>query len=271
MKTNYYKYFSPFLIVVGIVSIVLNTGNTQAQKVQEQSLLSPSKNLNYSRSRHTITLALNSLDELKVREGQRISEGDIISDRQSARNNLLVKKERIESSIRKVSLPINQLRSIPVPSYRSELIQLKQAQFNLNAIVKQVNEFDKNFHHKDPYHVQIFESDKITKLANLKRSELEASMNVENAIANLDRAKLNYQKQQYEHSLKVGSYQTALQKQQEQINSLQIQLDKVDDELNNLVSVSSPYRGRVRKIKILGQSDRSINVEVTLDVRRNGK
>jgi chromosome segregation ATPase len=102
--------------------------------------------------------------------------------------------------------------------------------------------FDKNFYHKDPWHVQVFESEKVQELADLKRKELEASINVEQAIARLDEAKLNYQKQQYEHSLKVSDYQTSLQKQQEQINSLQLQLDKVDDELETLVSVYSPLK-----------------------------
>lgn len=101
----------------------------------------------------------------------------------------------------------------------------------------------------------------------MKRRELSASINLEKAIASLDEAKLNYQKQQYEHSLKVSDYQTSLQKQQEQVNSLQLQLDKVNDELETLVSVYSPYRGKVRRVKILGQSERDINVEVTLDVR----
>ena len=87
------------------------------------------------------------------------------------------------------------------------------------------------------------------------------------AIATLDEAKLNYQKQQYEHSLKVSDYQTLMQKQQEQIISLQSQLDKVDEELEQLTSVYSPYRGKVRQVKILGQNERSINVEVTLDIR----
>ena len=104
-------------------------------------------------------------------------------------------------------------------------------------------------------------------LAELKRQELAASINVERAIAQLDEAKLNYQKQQYEHSLKVSDYQTSLQKQQEQINSLQTQLDKVDEELEQLTSVYSPYRGKVRRVKILGQNERSITAEVTLDIR----
>jgi len=54
------------------------------------------------------------------------------------------------------------------------------------------------------------------------------------AIARLDEAKLNYQKQQYEHSLKVSDYQTLMQRQQTQITSPQSQLDKVDEELEQL-------------------------------------
>ncbi|PSB08895.1 hypothetical protein C7B62_15080 [Pleurocapsa sp. CCALA 161] len=58
-----------------------------------------------------------------------------------------------------------------------------------------------------------------------------------------------------------------MQKQQEQVNSLQTQLDKVDEELEQLTSVYSPYRGKVRRVKILGQNERAITAEVTLDIR----
>ncbi len=101
----------------------------------------------------------------------------------------------------------------------------------------------------------------------MKRRELEASINVEKARAALDEAKLNYLRQQYEHSLKVSDYQTLMQRQQEQITSLQTQLDKVDEELDKLTSVYSPYRGKVRRVKILGQNERTITAEVTLELR----
>ena len=58
-----------------------------------------------------------------------------------------------------------------------------------------------------------------------------------------------------------------MQRQQTQITSLQTQLDKVDEELEQLTSVYSPYRGKIKRVKILGQNERSINVEVTLDIR----
>lgn len=204
-------------------------------------------------NRHTITLVLNQLSDLKVEEGQRINVGEIISDRTSERSKLQAKKQRLADSLIRAKLPLNELKPVPTPQFQTELANLKQAQFNLDAIVSQINNFDQKLYHKDPWHVQVFESEKVQELADLKRKELEASINLERAIASLDEAKLNYQKQQYEHSLKVSDYQTLMQKQQEQVNSLQTQLDTVDEELDKLTSVYSPYRGKVRRVKILGR------------------
>ncbi|MEO1005513.1 MAG: hypothetical protein AAFW67_06600 [Cyanobacteria bacterium J06638_38] len=257
-----YKLLGYLLLGIGAYAM-LNANNTDLQAnsavTQQQT---PRK-----RNRHTITLVLNQLTDLKVEEGQRINVGDIISDRTTERTKLQAKQQRLSASLSRAKLPLRELKSVPVPKFQTELIALKQAQFNLDTIVQQINNFDQKFHHKDSWHVQVFESEKVQQLADLKRQELAASINVEQAIASLDEAKLNYQKQQYEHSLKVSDYQTLMQKQQAQITSLQSQLDKVDEELEQLTSVYSPYRGKVRRVKILGQNERSLNVEVTLDIR----
>ncbi|MDJ0573268.1 MAG: hypothetical protein QNJ53_30115 [Pleurocapsa sp. MO_192.B19] len=253
-------------VILGIGAIALVNANTEQTQANQPEPVAETTT-SYSPSRHTITLTLNQLDELKVTEGQRINVGDIISDRTSERTKLLAKKQRLETAIARAKLPLRELKPVPVPKFQTELASLKQAQFNLDAIARQIDNFDQKFYHKDPWHVQVFESEKVQQLADLKRQELAASINVEKAIARLDEAKLNYQKQQYEHSLKVSDYQTLMQKQQEQINSLQSQLDKVDEELEQLTSVYSPYRGKVRRVKILGQNERSITAEVTLDIR----
>ena len=250
-----------FLGIAAYAVLSANNTNLQATAPVTQ------QQTTYKRNRHTITLVLSQLSDLKVEEGQRINVGDIISDRTSERTKLQAKKQRLEASLTRARLPLNQLKPVPVPKFQTELVALKQAQFQLDAIARQIKNFDVKFYHKDPWHVQVFESEKVQELAELKRRELEASINLEKAIAALDEAKLNYQKQQYEHSLKVSDYQTSVQKQQEQIISLQSQLDKVDEELEKLTSVYSPYKGKVRRVKILGQNERSITAEVTLDIR----
>ncbi len=261
-----YKYLGFGLIALGIAAITFNPGKSQA----DQSLATNSTGTlqtSTSRKRHKINLILSNLEEIKVSEGDRVEIGSLISDRTTERTKLQAKKQRLETAIARVRLPLRELKPVPVPKFQSELAALKQAQFQLDSIVEQINNFDQKFYHKDPWHVQVFESEKVQQLAELKRQELAASINVEKAIAALDEAKLNYQKQQYEHSLKVSDYQTLMQKQQEQIISLQTQLDKVDEELEQLTSVYSPYRGKVRRVKILGQNERAITAEVTLDIR----
>ena len=78
---------------------------------------------------------------------------------------------------------LRELKPVPEPKFQTELAALKQAQFNLDAIARQVKNFDVKFYHKDPWHVQVFESEKVQQLADLKRRELEASINLEKAIA----------------------------------------------------------------------------------------
>lgn len=203
------------------------------QGVEETSTQRPPQS---TPNRHTITLVLNQLSDLKVEEGQRINVGDIISDRTSEKAKLETKKQRLADSLTRAKLPLNELKPVPVPQFQTELASLKQAQFNLDAVVQQINNFDQKLYFKDDWHVQVFESEKVQELADLKRKELEASINLEKAISSLDEAKLNYRRQQYEHSLKVSDYQTLISKQQEQVNSLQTQLDTVDEELDKLTS-----------------------------------
>ncbi len=113
--------------------------------------------------------------------------------RTTERTKLEAKKQRLESSLTRVRLPLRELKPVPIPKFQTELVALKQAQFQLDNIVYQIKGFDKNIYHKDPWHVQVFESEKVQQLADLKRRELSASIGLEKAIARLDEAKLNYQ------------------------------------------------------------------------------
>ncbi|MGB5632639.1 MAG: hypothetical protein WBM86_07685 [Waterburya sp.] len=102
--------------------------------------------------------------------------------RTTERTKLQAKKQRLEASLTRARLPLRELKPVPEPKFQTELAALKQAQFNLDAIARQINNFDQKFYHKDPWHIQVFESDKVQRLAELKRQELEASINVEKAI-----------------------------------------------------------------------------------------
>jgi hypothetical protein len=53
------------------------------------------------------------------------------------------------NSLTKVRLPLNALKSVPSPSFQTELVNLKQAQFNLDAIATQINNFNRKIDRKE--------------------------------------------------------------------------------------------------------------------------
>lgn len=260
-----YKFLGFGLIGLGIVAIALSSGNLQADSSNSLSTNS-SFTSSYSRNRHKINLVLSQLEDLKVVEGDSVEVGTLISYPTSKRTKLEAKKQRLELSLDRARLPLKELKSVPEAKFQPELVGIKQAKINLKTITEQIEDFDQKIHHKDPYHVEVFEKEKVQQLAELKSQKKAALIDVERAIAQLDEAKLNYEKQKYEHSLKVSDFQALQQNQQEQINLLQYQLDKVDEKLEKLNRVYSPYQGKVRRVRILGQDERAITAEVTLIV-----
>ena len=65
-------------LLLGIAAYaVLNANNTDLQATAPVT----QQQTTYKRNRHTITLVLSQLSDLKVEEGQRVNVGDIISDR----------------------------------------------------------------------------------------------------------------------------------------------------------------------------------------------
>ncbi|MGB5710329.1 MAG: hypothetical protein WBM44_05415, partial [Waterburya sp.] len=139
-----YKLLGYLLLGIGAYAFLnANTFKTQAIAQSEPIQTSPTS----SRSRHKITLVLNNLSDLKVEEGQRINVGDIISDRTTERTKLQAKKQRLESSLTRARLPLRELKPVPEPKFQTELAALKQAQFNLDAIARQVKNFDVKFYH----------------------------------------------------------------------------------------------------------------------------
>ncbi len=68
----------------------------------------------------------------------RINVKDIISDHTSKRTKLQAKKQRLEAFLTRARLPLRELKPFPVNKFQTELVALKQAQFQLDVIARQV-------------------------------------------------------------------------------------------------------------------------------------
>ena len=83
-------------------------------------------------------------------------------------------------------------------------------------------------------------------------------------IAQYQRAQSAYSWQQYQHGLNLQREQETRQRQQFQVASLQADLWAVEQKLQELTTVRSPYDGTVQRIKVVGQKGRMLQVELTL-------
>ncbi len=199
-----------------------------------------------------IELTLSNPQDLKVKPGDKISAGQILSDRVSERNRLQAKKKQLQLSLEKLNLPLTQIpkpkpipeiASLPPVSYAKEeaAIKLKQQQLTEaeRAIALQQKKIDSlkqlnvkpltDKENKASPLIRGTEGDRNIKLileheranlANLEAARQSAQIQLEVAQSQLTTAKeqrayIEYQRQleQTRRAIAVEQQQQAIQRQ----------------------------------------------------------
>lgn len=215
---------------------------------------------------HTITVTVTDHEDIRVEEGQSVGEGDVVSDRVGERERLLGKKKQLEMAIEQMSLPLSEVALLPDPNYEQEVIALKKARFNLEQADRALADYPGS-RFLDSLLEEVHDTERVKEIAKLRERRISAAIAVEAAVARLSEAKTRYQQQKYQHSIHLTAHETNLQRQQYQLASLRGQLQKVEADLEELVAVRSPFSGMVRRVRFVGQNERSIRVEIVLDTR----
>ncbi|PSF35049.1 hypothetical protein C7H19_18080 [Aphanothece hegewaldii CCALA 016] len=255
-----------WLALLGIVIGASTAFRPQTSPPQKQPLL-PSPVYSPSTSYyHKITATLTSLEDLKIKVGDRIQPDTIITEHPTERQELATKQQQLEAKITQLSLPIPPISPLFPPNLASEEIALRQAKLKLEQITQKMNT-GSSLKFKQPELSAIFESDKIEQLNQLQDQQHNARLEIEAAIARLDEAKSRYEQQLDEYKLRLAEYQTRLQRQQDELILLQNQLKTLRDQQHNTGIVRSPYSGKVHRIKVIKQQDQNITVEIILVVR----
>lgn len=248
--------------------------------------------------RHKITVKVAEVADLQVKEGQRVQRTNIIADRGRERRRLNAQKRQLELTLNKLKLsqitPPNPpravpvMRSLPPASYLEQEAAVEAAQAAIAKAEsdieakKQMIQYLSELPNLDPL---VMEHEQ-AKLAQLQQAhtaavkgyqlaagklqtakqgrayrEYEASLDAARRVEEANQAQLNYQRQ-------VAEYEQRLRTKEFQLAQVHEKLQGVENAIANLAVVRSPYDGRVRKIRDLGQSpDGLITFEVTLLVR----
>jgi biotin carboxyl carrier protein len=230
--------------------------------------------------RHRVNIQVVNLTDLKVAENSQVTQGQVLSDRTEERQSLEAQKEQIEISIKQLSTPLSQVAELPSGNFSIQEAAIARIKSEMELI-------DSSrplpatpapfFRFKDEKLRKLLEAEKINKIADDIRAEAserakvgeakaKLALELNQAIAALEKAQSDHQHQQYEHSLNLIRQQSEMQRQQYQVASLVAQKQEIESKLREITQIKSPVAGKVRRIKNLGQKDRAINLEVVIDV-----
>jgi len=229
--------------------------------------------------RHRVQVQVISLSDLKISEGSQVAAGQIISDRTEERQSLEAERNQVDNAIQQLSIPASQVVELPPPNFAVEEAAIEQLKNELKLLESRSSQVQGEtfFRFKDENLRKLLEPEKLEKVAErvaesannqvkLAESKAKLAGQLNSAVAALNKAKSNYQHQQYEHSLNLVRQQGEMQRQQYQIASLVSKKQEIEGKLREITQIKSPVAGKVRRIKNLGQKDRAINLEVVIDV-----
>lgn len=248
--------------------------------------------------RLTISISVSDPEDLKVKEGDRISAGDLIADRGRDR-------ARLEAQARQLDLTLEQLQyasitppqtpasvpavaALPNPSYLEEEAAIERAKVTVDQAERVLQQkqqqiaYLQTLPNLDPL---VMEHEQ-AKLVELQQAHTAAVRDYQLAVGRLGNAQGETAYREYRHSLELAErveranqaglsyqrqwaeYEQRLRDRDYQLSQTRLRLDEVENAIANLAVVRSPYAGRIRRIKWLGQGpDGLLSAEITLLVR----
>jgi DNA repair exonuclease SbcCD ATPase subunit len=271
--------------VVGLLPFLNNITSQPSAPVsipslQKQPIIQLQKSGTTSGKRHRIQVQVISLNDLKIVEGSEVAAGQIISDRTEERESLEAQRNQIDISIKQLSTSMSKVAELPPPNFAVQEAAIARIKSGMELIGNKPPlpatpaPF---FRFKDEKLRKLLEAEKINKIADDIRAEAserakvgeakaKLALELNQAIAALDKAQSDHQHQQYQHSLNLIRQQSEMQRQQYQVASLVAQKQEIEAKLREITQIKSPVFGKVRRIKNLGQKDRAINLEVVIDI-----
>ena len=241
-----------------------------------------------------INLTLSSLEELKVKSGQLVKAGEVLSDRLRERESLLERKKLLEISLEGVSKNILRptepleppdIPKLPKANFSKEKAAIQKAQLLLEERAQIVNRQEQLI-----FSLQNFQVDKDAiahekaKLRAARIEYLKSKTNLELAFSYLDFAQSNREYEKYKHGLEHQKRVLEIQRQRsqhemamlrytEQVKeqqfrkaSINTQLAAIEEKIISLTAVVSPFNGKIRKITYESQNNNFILAVATLDV-----
>jgi hypothetical protein len=226
--------------------------------------------------RFKIKLTITAPGDLKIKEGDSVTVGQILADRVSDRSKLSNQRAALLREIAKVrqlsNLPTPSLKPLPAAEFGEESADIEQAR---RAAEKAQKAREQQQRKLDV--IRAMPANELPEAIIPHEEELlrQTEQEWNNALANveLSKGKLSNARElrrikEYEYSLEQAKQTIAIREAElrsnAQIAELEARLSQVDVSLSQLSAIRSPYNGRIQRIKFVGQNDQALSVELVL-------
>jgi multidrug resistance efflux pump len=213
-----------------------------------------------TRTRHTVTATVTRLENIQVKEGDRVKIGQVLVDNPDERKFLETKRRELELAIA-TNQPVPIPPSPPIPNYSAEVAAVESAR----AMLASLNQTPlPKYRFKTTELIEVMDRSIIRERQALALERVRSEQVLNQAIANLQTAKSDYQQRLSDYQSKVMEVER--ENQERQLKQAKFRRDLAELQLNfsNTGATLSPYSGRVRQVKVLGQSESGLKVEITL-------
>jgi multidrug efflux pump subunit AcrA (membrane-fusion protein) len=208
--------------------------------------------------RLSMTFQVETPQEILVKDGDRLIAGQIVASNQQIKTDLIAQKQETQLALKVLTSPLLHPPAPPEPSYANEKAAIDSAKA---AIAYWEKLPEPEFRFIDKNLVTTFEQDVLEKRQEIARRKMQAHFTLNTAIANLQEAEANYQKELYSHQLKLLEIDQEERRRLTEAISLREKIATLDKALQD-ADFKSPYSGKIRKVRILGQNGRLLNVEI---------
>ncbi|MBE9070139.1 hypothetical protein IQ260_26205, partial [Leptolyngbya cf. ectocarpi LEGE 11479] len=238
--------------------------------------------------RLTINVSVTDPDDLKVTEGDRIIVGQLIADRTRDRNRLEAQARQLDLTLQRLEqstitppLPPATPPPIATPTYLEQNAAIDRAKADVDQAEALINAK----HQELDYLAQLPNLDPLVmeheqaKLAELQRNHTAAVRDYQLALGKRSTAEYDHSRamaidvsgrnrDMLSYQQQWANYEQRLRDRDFQLAQTQLRVDEVENAIANLAVVRSPYAGRIRRVKWLGQdSSGLLSAEITLMVR----
>jgi len=239
-----------------IRSVGTGSANADDTKSLEKSEPTPAR----TRTRHTVSATVAKLENIQVKEGDRVKIGQVLVDNPEERKFLETKRRELELAIA-TNQPVPVPPSPPIADYSAEVAAVESAR----AMLASLNQTPlPEYRFTTTELIQVMDRSIIRERQALALERVRSEQTLNQAIANLQTAKSDYQQRLSDYQSKVMEVQR--ENAERELLQAKFRRDLAELQLNfsNTGATLSPYSGRVRQVKVLGQSESGLKVEIVL-------